>query len=99
MYRVSGGGVVNSIDMLIFIAVVFVICGSCLWYLGHNSAKIYRRMDEIKLQACHARTIEELEDAQVALQVYCARNCWHRSHSSYAREVLAYIRGRQAGIK
>lgn len=88
----------SNFDTFLFILVIMAICGPCMWYIAKESDKIHKRLKEILVQAQNACTVEELEDAQVALIVYANKHCWHRAHAGHAKEVLAYIKGR-LGVK
>lgn len=66
-----------------------------LWRLMRISDRIHGDLAEIKRRASECETPEELEDVEVTLRLYAAKNCWHRHHGSHAREVLAYIHGRK----
>lgn len=89
-----------SAEMKVLIAVtgVLAVGGLALWWLVRDSMVVHRRLSEIEVWASNAESMEELEDAQAALQVYHARNSWHGSHDSHAREVLEYIRGRMEKV-
>ena len=80
----------NAVFITLGVA-VFVIGFGTLW---RNSSKFHKAMDVFYRRALNAENDEELEDVEVSLRLYAAKECWHRHHSERVREILAYIKGR-----
>jgi hypothetical protein len=64
-----------------------------LWYLYKDVTRVHKDLDALKNRAQFAENEQELEDVQVSLLLYAAKNCWHKNLTSHAREVLNYIHG------
>lgn len=65
------------------------------WRLAREAKRVHGDLDKLKRRAFDCETQEELEDVEVSLRLYAAKNCWHKHFGAHAREVLAYIHGRK----
>lgn len=65
-----------------------------LWRLAREAKRVHDDLDNLQRRASDCETQEELEDVEVSLRLYTAKNCWHRHFGAHARKVLAYIHGR-----
>lgn len=78
-----------------FIIMLVSLAGWSLWRLACEADRIHGGLDAIRRRAFNATTEEELEDAEVALRIFAAENCWNKHFTTHAREVLSYIQGRK----
>jgi hypothetical protein len=80
---------------LITAAILTGIFVGAFWWLARESGRVHKCLDHLSYRAATLPD-DELEDVEVALRVYVAEHCWHRRHVERAREILAFIKGRDA---
>ena len=74
--------------------VILLGIGYCFWMLAREAGRIHDKLKAFKQRAVAARSRDELLEIRRELVVYANKECWHRHHSTHAREVLNYIDGR-----
>ncbi len=86
----------HPVYYLITMVVLFVAAGLVLHDISRSTARVYADLDKILKRARECTTQEELAAVRQELKDYHRAYCWNRHYGARAREILAYIDGRQS---
>jgi hypothetical protein len=88
----------NYVDYCIWLgAVSAIILFACYsWKVMQQSDSIYKGLDAIWDRAKKTNDRNMLRFYMRELELFHKKNCWHRHHGNYARQVKAYIEGKLA---
>lgn len=81
--------------IFLFVFLVLVFAGWVSYFINKDSQGIHNTLEDFRKRASNSKTIEELEKAKEELIEYAKVACWHRVFGAHAREVMAYIKGRE----
>lgn len=87
------------IATIILIIVIISIATVAVVKMSADAKRIHGAIDDFLVRANEATTIDELVGIRQRLIAYVNKECWHRTFTDHAREVLGFINGRIAGIK
>jgi hypothetical protein len=87
----------NPTATVIGVSAVYVILMLwCLWKLTTTAKRVHTEIDALQHKAEDAFTQEELEDAEVSLRVYAAKDMpRHRAFTRRVKAIHTYLQGRK----
>ncbi len=88
----------NYVDYCIWLGAVsaIILFAGCSWKVMKQSDGIYKGLDNIWRKAKNTSDKNQLKFLMRELELFYKKNCWHRHHGNYARQVKSYIEGKLA---